>query len=263
MNEIIKPDYINYVRLGAINAEEAKWVLASIELCGKDISDPDEYNKLLEEKKIMASKVLIAAIEGSNGKKLPFSANGFYRDVNESGITVGYLFNAINFKITEFCSWAKNLNYDLPDEFTALTQDSGSKYIEKNIDAEEAKTLKASKAKKNMGGKPKGSLSQAMEYVYLKIKKEGNSDTLQPLNIAAFLKRFRGFADDNENRNLHDYVLERIQKVNPSDPKCTVITKDRILKSSGQRNNIEQGRIYSMEAVSKRLTELRVNHPLS
>ncbi|TWJ19605.1 hypothetical protein [Geobacter argillaceus] len=43
MSEIIKPDYKHYTRIDFINAEEAKWLLASIELRGKDISDPEEY----------------------------------------------------------------------------------------------------------------------------------------------------------------------------------------------------------------------------
>ena len=66
MNEIKNPKYKHYSRLNTIKADEAQRLLASFDLCGKNISDPDEYNNLLKEEfmdQYKATKDLISFVE--------------------------------------------------------------------------------------------------------------------------------------------------------------------------------------------------------
>jgi len=263
MNEIIKPDYIHYSRLDSITAEEAKWLLASIELRERGISDPDEYNSLLEEGMKFASRVLIAAIARSDGSKLAFIPNGFYRDVNDSGITMGYCFKAINFKVSDFCSWASE-KYNLPEELAKLTKDFAVQEPVKNQQAEgdNGKTSSNAQGNANKGGKPKGFLTEAVEHVYYKLLEQGKTGLFKPSKIREFMITMKEMASKKGPR-ADEYVLERIKSINiPEEGRCTIITEDQIILK-GLNENILRGRPYSNNDVAKRLTQLRKNNPFS
>lgn len=288
MSEVNEPNYKHYSRLNTTLADKAQWLLASFELSGKNISDPDEYNKLLEKEMKSAYEVLRSAF---NSGMLKFTCDEDPFEYDSAGGT-HYHLEIMTINISEFCSWAAE-KYKLPDELAELATPSASNDIIKNKKPEtendhEAPQPPADEEKNPVGKvgydqqkpesksnlhrppnvvngvtKPKGSLLQAMEHIYLKIKEEGNTDTLKPRNIDVFLKRFRKFITGVENRKENEYVLERIEDVNPSDPVKTVITKERIISRTNERNHVEDKRTYNMYAVSKRLTYLRSKYPLS
>ena len=66
MSEIKVPDYKHYSRVNTIYANEAQYFLASMELHEKNISDPDEYNKLLKEELRLAYLTRMKCLRNEN-----------------------------------------------------------------------------------------------------------------------------------------------------------------------------------------------------
>jgi len=113
------------------------------------------------------------------------------------------------------------------------------------------------------GGRPKGSLREAVEKAYLHFRDKGDVAILQPGNIKSFLKGFKPLANDDtgshcmENWNIRTYITERIKEVKiPREGKCFVTTQDR---KKGM--NMTLGRRYGENDVSKVLTMLRKKYP--
>ncbi|TWJ13665.1 hypothetical protein [Geobacter argillaceus] len=212
----------------------------------------------------MASRVLFTAIDRVDDKKLPYTPVGFYRDVNESGVTVGYNFNAINFKIAEFCSWALDLQYDLPEILVRLSKNSsinGTATIQmaEGTDVEETPN---NQGKIPKGGNRKGALAEALEEAYLKFWKEGNTEILRKGKIRDFLERLKELSDEKGNRNFSKYIADRIDSIKITPSNCTITTKDQYIKSTNQREYKEISRNYKQGDVSKHLTSLRKKYPL-
>ena len=126
MSEIKKPSYIHYTRIPNIRANEAQWLLASIELRDRDIYDPDEYNKLLEEKMVQAGSVLVTGLDDD---EIKYTADDQPYDFIDSGEKT-YYFKNIILNITDFCTWASKKKYKLPEELAELsTWPTGKKTV--------------------------------------------------------------------------------------------------------------------------------------
>jgi hypothetical protein len=114
---------------------------------------------------------------------------------------------------------------------------------------------------KRKGGRPKGSLYEAVEFAYKKFRDEGNTEILRPGKVAEFLDRLKDLAD-GENQNISDYVAERIEIVKKRNGSFTITTQERVIKKVKGREIIEKKTIYSTGDISKLLTALRKSFPL-
>lgn len=109
----------------------------------------------------------------------------------------------------------------------------------------------------NSGGARPRYLTQAVEFAYLKFRKEGNTEILQPHSIAEFMKRLKEMTLEG-NRNFSDDVAMRIRDVKISRSGCTITMQEQVLKSGLKR----QDGPYDLNDVSKRLNKLRDKYPL-
>jgi len=107
------------------------------------------------------------------------------------------------------------------------------------------------------GGRPKGQLAEAIQYAYLKFMNEGNTEILRAGKILEFMARFKEIAQE-KNRNVDEYIAERIQDVKLKCTTCTITTKEQVLKPGLKR----ESRQYHKYHVSKILTDLRKKYPL-
>jgi len=114
----------------------------------------------------------------------------------------------------------------------------------------------------NKGGKPKGPLAKAVEFAYLKLRKEGNEEILLPGNIREFLTRLKKLADEKENRNILNEVPYWIEDVKKHPWGFTITTSEQFVKVSQHREVINKSTVYQMKDVSKILTKLRKDYPL-
>lgn len=112
------------------------------------------------------------------------------------------------------------------------------------------------------GGAPRGPLSEAIEHVYLKFLKEGNTEILRKGKIKEFLERLKELADEKGNVNFSKYVADRIEKVKISPVGNTITTKDQIAKTGKKQETTIKGETYQQNSLSKLLTNLRKNYPL-
>lgn len=110
-------------------------------------------------------------------------------------------------------------------------------------------------------GKPKGALTEAVEFVYKKFLNEGNTEILRPGKIKEFLARLKELSNDNGNGENSEYIAERIKEVKKNYGPWVVITQEREIKISQGRTTIEKSQKYTQEKVSKRLTQLRKKFP--
>jgi len=111
---------------------------------------------------------------------------------------------------------------------------------------------------RSKGGRPKSPLSEAVSYVYLKFRDQGNTEILRPNKVSEFLARFKEMIDD-KNTNFCDYVAERIRSIKITRSSCTVATQELTPKPGLKR----ESRDYTKKDISKLLTELRKKHPLA
>ena len=114
----------------------------------------------------------------------------------------------------------------------------------------------------NKGGAPKGPLSEAVEFVFLKFREEGNTEILRKGKIQEFLKRLKELADEKGNKNFLKYVADRIEKVKISPSGNTVTTKEQIIKTGNGFETRRESTTYTSNDVSEQLTYLRKEHPL-
>lgn len=106
------------------------------------------------------------------------------------------------------------------------------------------KQTKSKQQKDNIGGAPKGPLAEAIEHVYLKYLKEGNTEILRKGRIKEFLERLKELADEKGNKNFSRYVADRIEKVKISPAGNTVITKEQIINTGNGRETKRESRTY-------------------
>lgn len=258
MNEIEKK-YLHYSRVKEINLEEAEWLLANFELSNKDISDPNEYDRLLELELDLACKVLLGALEEHDFAYRDFMP--YERD--ENGYKIDY-FSCIKVKTRDFCIWAEKLKYNLPDTLLNLTRESGGKpAVDGNADEGVMLAITPeSIGNFGNGGRPKGYLAEAIEHAYNKFKDEGNTEILREGKIHEFLTRLKELSDEKGNPNFSKYIADRIDHVKKSHAKWVIKTKDKYLEATDSREIKEIGRIYGQQRVSQHLIKLRENNPL-
>lgn len=161
--------------------------------------------------------------------------------------TCSYIEEVRCIKLDEFAIWAKNVNcIKCP-----------SIIIEKVFPK-----IEVSKKPKSKGGKPKGSLAEAVEYVYKKLLEKGKTDELEAGNAKTFLKNLQEMATE-KNENHDEYVIERIELVKiPKNGQCSVKTKER-KSNKPPYKTIEVSQAYTTNAISKQLTSLRKKFPLT
>jgi|APCry1669189101_1035198.scaffolds.fasta_scaffold08089_3 hypothetical protein len=111
------------------------------------------------------------------------------------------------------------------------------------------------------GGRPKGPLYEAVEFAYKKFRNEGNTEILRPGKVIEFLDRLKDLAG-GENRNVSDYITERIEIVKKRNGSFTITTQERVIKEVKCRVTTEKKSTYTTADVSKLLTALRKKFPL-
>ena len=111
------------------------------------------------------------------------------------------------------------------------------------------------------GGRPKGSLYEAVEFAYKKFRDEGNTEILRPGKVAEFLDRLKDLAV-GENRKISDYIAERIEIVKKRNGSFTITTQKRVVKEAKGRVIMDKKTTYTTDDVSKLLTALRKKFPL-
>jgi hypothetical protein len=295
MADIKEPNYVHYTRINNITFVEAQKLLASFELRVRNIADSNEYERLLKDEMSLAYKVLFEAFE--SGALTP-NYDGPAYNLSEFGLIDDYYnLDQIKIRTVKFCSWASKLNYNLPEILQKCNMDSDDDAAIEIPERKSAKRAPEPKTPdiKSKDGKPEGphsevvelpkasaadnpeppktsqkkrtkppeALTEAVEYVFKILHDEGNTEILKPKSIHEFLRRFKDFAEEKGNRNLHSYVSERIKTVNLSDDYDTVITKERVVKVLGKGNFTEESRTYNKQRISRRLCDLRKKYPLT
>lgn len=111
------------------------------------------------------------------------------------------------------------------------------------------------------GGRPKGPLYEAVDFAYKKFRNEGNTEILRPGKVIEFLDRLKDLAGGG-NRDISDYITERIEIVKKRNGSFTITTQERVIKEVKGRVTMEKKSTYTTEDVSKLLTALRKIFPL-
>jgi hypothetical protein len=260
MSVIKEPNYKHYSRLNTIFADEAQGLLARFELSVKDITDPGEYNKQLENEMMLAERVLYSAFDEPL-PMLKFTCELNPYAYNMSGEKFFHL-DIMRLNLAEFCIWASKKGYKLPKELAKLSTCSGSENekIEPVVEVEIESLLPATEGNKNKGGKPKGALTESVELVYRELLKHGNIEVLRAGNARGFLdclKRMSTQDYKNENKNLSEFLLERIKEVKvPKVGKCSITTHDRE-NITNSRKITTESKSYQLNEISKKLNKLR------
>jgi hypothetical protein len=147
MITVEEPNYNHYSRLNTIFADEAQKLLASFELRGKNISDPDEYNISLKEEMKLASEVLFSAFD-SNGLKFTSEVNPCEYDNYDQQY---YNLRVIELNLSDFCTWASKKKYKLPEELAVLSTLPDCEVVKTDPDKEGVNDTKTeSKGKKTV-----------------------------------------------------------------------------------------------------------------
>ena len=251
MSEMQPPNYIHYSRLQTISAAEAELLLASFELRDKNTSEPAEYEKLLTKERKAASRVLLKAFESKvlNYDEIGLEEIGPAVRYQEKHKEVGYVFSRIEIQTADFCSWAYKLKYNLPEELLSLIAVPDTRRSTPKKQAEKDSGPK-------QGGKPSGTLAEAVEHAYRKLLQQKNVTVLKAGELRSFLRCLREMATEG-NENQDEYILERIETVKaPNVGPCYVKTKERKVPFP-QHNKEMESKTYTANAVSKLLAKLR------
>lgn len=123
MDLVAISDYVYFSRIKTITAKEAQLLLASFELNGKSVASADDYSRLFEHHMRQAFRVLIDAIEHKH-KTLKCNVHPDACKFDEFDSIEGYVLSKIIIKIENFCMWALELNYNLPDVLVKLVTGS-------------------------------------------------------------------------------------------------------------------------------------------
>jgi hypothetical protein len=147
------------------------------------------------------------------------------------------------------------------DELSKLEEHNikvSPKYADDRFAQQEPSNIKSV----NKGGKPKGPLAKAVEFAYMKLLNEGNTEILRQGKIREFLTRLKKLANEKENRNILNEVPDWIEDVIKTSWGYTIITSEQVIKVTQHREISNKRTEYQMKDVSKILTKLRKDHPL-
>jgi hypothetical protein len=257
MADINEPNYVHYSRLQIINFDEAASLLAHFELRDKNVTAADEYNELFIEEKRLANKVLYDA-------NMHNTLNCFRDDGIPTDVIYYYKPELVMVNVVDFCNWANDLNYGLPKELLKIISNANHAKSDdiKNTNTNCTTDAPQEVDTRNKGGKPKGYLTEAIEYAYLKYRDEGNTEILREGKIREFCERLKELADEKSNPNFSTVIANRIDCVKIAPAGCTVTTKDKYLEASKTREIKEKGRKYTQQRISQILVELREKFPL-
>jgi len=250
-------NYVHYSRLNTINLDEAATLLANFELSDKNITDAKEFDKLFAEEKRLANKVLYDA-------NMHNTLDCFREDKIPTDVIYYYNTNLVLVNLVDFCMWAYDLKYNLPEEFLKIISNANQSKEDHIKNGKNACTIDAPQKvdTRKKGGKPKGYLTEAIEYAYLKYRDEGNTEILREGKIREFCERLKELADEKGNPNFLTVIADRIENVKISPAGCTVTTKDKYLVASNAREIKEIGRKYPQQRISQVLVELREKYSL-
>ena len=106
------------------------------------------------------------------------------------------------------------------------------------------------------GGRPAGSLREAVAYVYDKLKDNGNTELIKPGKIKLFLGYLKECLTEG-NPNYSDYVCARIKQVKKVTTDCTIIMNQRTQKEIADFATTGINVTFKKQRVSAILTELR------
>lgn len=279
MKRVFEPNYAHFTRLRTIFADDAQKLLAAFELASKEFESVDEYNKSFKEEMVLAENVLCDAIHCGNSTLRPVV------DVtsccfDDFGIIKGYDFETIPIMVENFCRWALENNYNLPQilqDFVNIkenivqnknNEDTPKQSMNEDLDTTPQNTTSATaitpEENRNMikGGRKKGYLAEAVESAYLKYYKEGNTEILRQGKIRKFIQKLKELSDENGNQDFLPFIADRINSIKITSSICTIITNDNYLKSDKFFENKKKGQKYGMRHVSKLLSNLRTQFPL-
>ena len=133
----------------------------------------------------------------------------------------------------------------------------GDGFVETYLGSEVSEVANATQR----GGRPKGPLYEAVDFAYKKFRNEGNTEILRPGKVIEFLDRLKDLAGGG-NRDISDYITERIEIVKKRNGSFTITTQERVIKEVKGRVTMEKKSTYTTEDVSKLLTALRKKFPL-
>jgi hypothetical protein len=290
MVTVIEPNYNHYSRVKSIDANEAQWLLAIFELRDREFRDQDEFDRAENDEKSLAEKVLIDAFNSGDLKDVGDLSDELPYYIYEG--RKGYYFNKYKINFVEFCTWADELEYNLPDELVKLIRNTtghnsgyeereGQKRVykqdttegqEPNCDSvaeetqkKEAETVEGEKDNQtgavtthnNNGGRPEGSLAEAVRYTYEKLhQNKDEAWRLKKGNVRDFIEYLKFMATES-NPNADKDVMERIAIVkSPQIGDCTIKTQERKdLISVGKRSGVS--RTYNSRHVTRILMRLR------
>jgi hypothetical protein len=262
MADINEPNYVHYSRLKTINLDEAASLLAHFGLKDKNVTDPDEYAQLFNEEKLLANQVLYDA--NMRNSLDCFREDGIPSDIpyNYYG---GYDSRIVKVNVIDFCMWATNQKYNLPNE---LLEASGN---EKG-DGERTESQRAAVGFQtevvqqeveadNGGGRPDGTLAEAVRCTYEKLLLNDDEKwRLKKGHVRDFIE-FLKFMATPQNQHADKEVMELIDSVKtPYSGDCTIKTQERrdlILK--GKSKGVSK--TYKNRDVTKILMRLREKSP--
>lgn len=145
----------------------------------------------------------------------------------------------------------------LPEEVKRLDAEFSRLEAEQSENSRQQSTLQAfipPKAKSS--GKPKSSLTEAVEYLYDICMQEGDSEILQPGNINQFILKLQEIKKSPPSTSAN-FIFDNIKYVKKVSAKWTIRTEDRIVKDSNTKETTMKSKSYGQNDVSKILTRLR------
>lgn len=111
----------------------------------------------------------------------------------------------------------------------------------------------------NIGGRPPGYLTEALEHAYLKCLESGNISILEPHQLEAFLKHLHKLSGGSRNKEgVSEYISERIDVVQPSNQTECV----KIYECAVEGRPYKKSEWYSQNSISTRMSTLRGKYPL-
>jgi len=265
--KVNEPNYINYTRIKTINAEEAQVLLSIFELRAKEFYNQEEFEKSRNDEMNWAYKALDAAFDSKDLRYTIVVSE--HDDINDCCYydqlgNMHIYFSNRDVQIMEFLFWAYKLKYNLPEILVAFIIGVECKESSdtQNVEYSNSTSTTESTGNAKIGGKPKGTLAEAVEHAYRKLSSHGNTAVLKANELRGFLKCLKEMATEG-NENSDEYILERIESVKvPKSGSCTVTTKERQLRGSERKMSLPS-KNYTNNAVSKLLAKLRTKHPLT
>jgi hypothetical protein len=108
------------------------------------------------------------------------------------------------------------------------------------------------------GGRSKGSLREAVEFLFDKFAAEGNTEILQRGKINEFIERLRDSIIPG-NRNFSEYIAERIREVKKPGGRWKITTQRKEISKNKYIESLDK----DTNSIAKILTDLRQKNPLT